>query len=219
MVIVSLHLYKLCHGDCFHCSDIVYVMVIVSITPMSDMSWWLFPLLQYQLCHSDCFLCSDIRYVMVIISIAPISAMTWWLMCVSLQRQLCHCDWCVSLQCQLCHGDWCVLHSSVSYVMVIDVCFTPMSAMSLWLMCVSLQCQLCHGDWCVLHPNVSYVIVIDACFTPEIGVLGEKTPHYRKSHTPVSSWSYNVVSRTPLFDLELTIEASRSCVYLFQYKI
>lgn len=35
----------------------------------------------------------------------------------------------------------------------------------------------------------------------------KKTPHYRNSHTPVSSWSYYVVSRTPLFDLELTIEA------------
>jgi hypothetical protein len=49
--------------------------------------------------------------------------------------------------------------------MVIDVCFTQMSAMSWWLICVSPKCQLCHSDWCVFHPNVSYVMEIDVCFT------------------------------------------------------
>ena len=66
---------------------------------------------------------------------------------------------CVSPKCQLCHGDWFVFHPSVSCVIVIDVCFTQMSAMSWRLMCVSLLGQLCHGD-CFHSSNVSYAMVI-----------------------------------------------------------
>ena len=105
----------------------------------------------------------------------------------------------VSLQCQLCHGDWCVFHYNVSYAMVIDVCFTQMSAMSwrlmcvslqgqLWhgdcfhssnvsyTMCVSLQRQLCHGDWCVFRSNDWWLCFAYSNVSDAIGDCGWFTP-------------------------------------------